>query len=186
MYISPKRILLLLVLAASPVAAETFSWTHDGKAEDGQSVTLTEFRIYCYPTNTTRTVAPSATTSGSARTLTYAVPSGDMTCVMTAFGNGSESAPSNEVRVRAVSPTVPANMRCDISTYAVAPNGSYTTRPLYNQPNGTRIGNVEIKMPDGTPRVCEGGVALLVTTSGEWRYTTNNAGLRGAALCRRQ
>lgn len=187
-----RTAVLLIALAltlVAPASAETVNWEHDGRGEDGQPITLTEFRLYCYPVGTARPATPSATAVGTARTLSYAMPSGDLACVMTAVANAKESLPSSEVRVRAISPTVPANMRCaaDIPTptYTVAPNGTKTTRPLYDRPGGARIGIVEIRMPDTTPRQCEGGTALLVTTAGEWRYTTNNAGLRGVALCKR-
>lgn len=185
-----RLVVVLFAILNLPALAETVAWEHDGRGEDGQPVTLTQFRLYCYPVGTARPATPSATAAGTARTLSYAMPSGDLTCVMIAVANAKESLPSNEVRVRAVSPTVPADMRCaaDIAmpTYIVAPNGTYTTRPLYDRPGGIKIGSVEIRRPDGAARPCENGAALLVTTSGEWRYVTNNAGLRGAALCKRQ
>lgn len=189
-----RLIVILAGLLCAPALAETVAWEHDGRGEDGQPVTLTQFRLYCYPVGTARPATPSATAPGTARTLSYAMPSGDLTCVMTAVANAKESLPSNEVRVRAVSPTAPADMRCaadiPVPTHIVAPNGTYTTRPLYDRPGGLKIGSVEIRVSDGTlegkPRQCEGGTPLLTTTAGEWRYTTNNAGLRGAALCKRQ
>lgn len=114
-------------------------------------------------------------------------------CAVTALNAAGQesdrSQPTPEVRCIDGRCSLPPSCTCLTVTptlYVVAPNGTYTTRPLYDRPGGTRIGSVEIKRPDGTARPCEGGAALLVTTSGEWRYTTNNAGLRGAALCKRQ
>lgn len=177
-----KRI-IVAVLACLPILAHadrlSLAWDHPMAG-------VVAYNVYCGTDPVRRVTAPPYVMEKT----------GDWSgaCAVTALAaDGRESDRSistGVVRCIAGVCSVPPNSACVVvapsATYTVAPNGTYTTRPLYDRPGGTRLGSVEIKRPDGTARPCESGAALLVTTSGEWRYTTNNAGLRGAALCRRQ
>lgn len=176
-----RRIVLIAlgIIAAAPLAADTLRLAWDHPMRD-----VVAYHVYCGADPAARVTAPPYVMDKTNWSGSCAVTA------LNAVGQESERSVSTGV-VRCVDGvcSVPPNSLCVVAapsiSYIVAPNGTYTTRPLYDRPGGARIGSVEIKMPDGTPRACEGGAALLVTTSGEWRYTTNNAGLRGAALCRR-
>lgn len=174
------RIAAVIALIASASAhADRLSLTWDHPMRD-----VVAYNVYCGADAAVRVTAPPYTFDVTG-TKTFE-------CAATALAaDGRESAkstPTPEVRcVNGVCSIPPACACLTVTptTYIVAPNSTYATRPLYDRPGGARIGAVEIKRADGTARPCEGGDALLVTTAGEWRYVTNNAGLRGAALCKR-
>lgn len=176
-----RRIALIAlgIIAAAPAGADTLRLAWDHPMPD-----VVAYRVFCGADPAVRVTAPPYTFE---KTGTWSGA-----CAVTAISaDGRESDKSQSTGVVdcvAGKCTVPPNAACIVTvpvTYIVAPNGTYTTRPLYDRPGGARIGAVEIKTPAGTPRACDGGDALLVTTSGEWRYTTNNAGRRGAALCKK-
>lgn len=175
-----KRYLLLSLVAWAGVAhADRLSLSWDHPMRD-----VVAYNVYCGTDAAVRVTAPphsfEKTGTWTGRCAVSALNA--------AGAESDRSASTPEVRcVNGVCSVPPACACLTVTpvTYIVAPNGTYTTRPLYDRPGGTRLGNVEIKMPDGSPRACEGGDALLVTTAGEWRYATNNAGLRGAVLCKR-
>lgn len=170
---------IALMLSASAHADRlSLTWEHPWRD-------AVAYNVYCGTDPAVRVTAPPhAFEVTGTRTFQCAV-----TALNAAGAESDRSTPTPEVRCVNGACSIPPACACLTVTptaYIVAPNGTYTTRPLYDRPGGTRLGSVEIRRPDGTPRPCEAGAPLLTTTSGEWRYTTNNAGLRGAALCKRQ
>lgn len=171
----------LLIVIVSTAHADRLSLAWDHPMRD-----VAAYNVYCGTDAAVRVTAPPyAFEVTDTKTFQCAV-----TALNAAGQESDRSNPTPEVRCTNGVCSVPPACACltvaPSVSYIVAPNGTYTTRPLYERPGGSRIGSVEIRRPDGTPRPCEGGAPLLITTAGEWRYTTNNAGLRGAALCKRQ
>lgn len=175
-----KMLAALLLLFVGPAQADKLSLSWDHPMRD-----VVAYRVYCGTDPAVRAAAPPHVIDVTdTRAFRCAVTALD------ASGRESDrSVPTPEVRCVNGACAVPPACACltvTQPTYVVAPSGTRATRPLYDRPGGARIGNVEIKMPDGAARACEGGIPLLTTTAGEWRYVTNDAGLRGVALCRRR
>lgn len=170
----------VLMVTSGYLAADSLSLNWDHPVRDSVA-----YRVYCGTDPAVRVTAPPYSFE---KTGTWTGRC-SVTALSATGAESDHSPPTPEARCINGSCSVPPACACITVTpitYVVAPNGTKTTRPLYDRPGGTQIGNVEIKMPDTTPRQCEGGAALLVTTAGEWRYVTNDAGLRGAALCKKR
>lgn len=168
----------LLIVSAAHADRLSLSWDHPMRD-------VVAYNVYCGADPAVRVTAPPYTLEKTGAWTGRC----SVTALNATGAESDRSDPTPEVRCTNGVCSVPPACACltvTPVTYIVAPNGTYTTRPLYDRPGGTRLGSVEIRMPDSSPRACEGGAALLVTKSGEWRYTTNNAGVRGAALCKRQ
>lgn len=112
--------------------------------------------------------------------------------VVSAYGNGTEGSKSAEAKTSWIitNPPTPNVQMCNSVTpppvkFIVSPNGTYTTRPLYDA-TFVKIGLVEILNTDGTPRQCEPTPITKPGVSTLYYYVTNNAGLRGLAICKPQ
>lgn len=178
---------LLLALALLPLLAVAgdFQITWDPPAP-GAYGHPTSYAVYCSSSDY-RAAPPTVTPPDQLWHRVLGAADGRYTCAAKSRYGVTESDFSNIVAVDCAGGVCGANVyrappRLDVApiAYVVAPNASYPTRPLYDRADGARIGVVEVGRP------CEGGPALKVTSSGEWRYTTNSAGLRGVALCRVQ
>lgn len=183
------RILVLLLFLPSLAFAEVAGPTV--VTEWNVPATLTDvsgYRIYCStikggPYTRVGEVLGATTKTATVTNCKPLGTTGSAYFVSTSFSvDGRESAYSNEA-VRtwiAANPEAPTMAACvpQIVKMKVATRTGYTDRPLYADAARNKIiGRVEIGQP------CE-DATLQTTSSGEWRWTTNLAGLRGVSLCK--
>lgn len=114
------------------------------------------------------------------------MPLADFAMQITPPGSGQPTPSEQQIcdvmgqKITATPPTIPPAVPAIY--IIVAPISGKTSRPLYSAAF-TEIGRVEFTL-NGAPRVCEPTPVLKPGSTIKYYWVTNNAGVRGLAVCK--